>query len=131
VGFLSRRGYRKPDVRVMTRIRPGDLLGLQEMRPHTAWRAFYGFDGFQESGYWHIDSHWQFRNAYEIHTGMNVTLEGVRTPFEIFPEVSVPSGTYKHTEAQFVFMTNQGAPVSPRGCRRARTYRTGPRHRGL
>jgi hypothetical protein len=114
VGFLTRRGYRKPDLRVMTRWRPDNRVGLQEIRPHVSTRGFWGFDGFQETGYTHIDTHWQFRNAYEVHTGMNVTLEGVRAPFQIYPGVIVPPGTYRHSEAQLVFMTNQGAPASYR-----------------
>src|SRR5205085_11897674 len=43
---------------------------------------------------------------------MNLTLEGVRTPFQIYPGIFVPPGTYEHKEAQIVLMTNQGAPVS-------------------
>jgi hypothetical protein len=112
VGFLSRRGYRKPDVRVLTRWRPADFINIQELRPHVSYRSFWGHDGFQETGYVHIDNHWQFRNAYEVHSGMNLTLEGVRTPFEIYPGIFVPPGTYEHKEAQLVLMTNQGAPIS-------------------
>jgi hypothetical protein len=112
VGFLSRRGYRKPDVRLLTRWRPNGFLGLQELRPHTSYRAFVGFDDFLESSHWHIDNHWQFRNSYELHTGVNLTEEGVRRPFEIFPGVMVPPGSYPHKEAQLVFFTNQGAPVN-------------------
>jgi Domain of unknown function (DUF5916) len=112
VGFLSRRGYRKPDGRIMTRFRPNDFLSLQEIRPHVTYRSFWGFDDFHETSYTHIDSHWQFRNSYEVHTGMNLTLEGVRTPFEIYPGIFVPPGTYENAEAQLVLMTNQGAPVS-------------------
>jgi hypothetical protein len=112
VGFLSRRGYRKPDARVLTRWRPRDFINIQELRPHVSYRSFWGHDGFQETGYMHIDNHWQFRNAYEVHTGMNLTLEGVRTPFEIYPGIFVPPGTYEHKEAQIVLMTNQGAPIS-------------------
>src|SRR5688500_4440128 len=41
VGFLTRRGYRKPDARLLTRWRPR-VLGLQELRPHTSYRAFFG-----------------------------------------------------------------------------------------
>jgi hypothetical protein len=112
VGFLSRAGYRKPDARLLTRWRPSNFINIQELRPHVSYRAFWGHDGFQETGYTHVDNHWQFRNAYEVHTGMNLTLEGVRTPFEIYPGIFVPPGTYEHAEAQLVFMTNQGAPVS-------------------
>jgi hypothetical protein len=112
VGFLSRRGYRKPDVRLMTRWRPSDFMSIQELRPHTSYRAFVGYDGFLESSFWHIDNHWVFRNSYEVHTGANITHEGVRTPFEIYPGVFVPPGSYDEAEAQLVLMTNQGAPVS-------------------
>jgi hypothetical protein len=112
VGFLSRRGYRKPDVRLNTRWRPTNFVNIQELRPHVSYRSFWGHDGFQETGYLHVDNHWQFRNAYEVHTGMNFTLEGVRSPFEIYPGVFVPPGTYEHKEAQLVLMTNQGAPIS-------------------
>ncbi len=111
VGFLSRRGYRKPDVRFLTRWRPAGSI-LQEVRPHTQYRAFVGFDGFLESSFWHIDNHWQFRNSAEGHTGINLTEEGVRAPFEIYPKIFIPAGSYKHKEAQLVFMTNQGAAAS-------------------
>ena len=112
VGFLTRRGYRKPDARLMTRWRPDGFLNLHEIRPHTSYRAFIGPDDLLESMQWHIDSHWQFTNSYEVHTGINITEEGLRTPFEIYPRLFVPAGSYEHAEAQLVFMTNQGAPVS-------------------
>ena len=112
VGFLSRRGYRKPDARLATRWRPEEFLSLQEIRPHTSFRAFIGFDGLLESSFWHIDSHWQFKNSAEVHTGVNITEEGVRTPFEIYPGIFVPPGSYEEAEAQLVARTNQGAPVS-------------------
>ncbi|HET7694397.1 MAG TPA: DUF5916 domain-containing protein [Vicinamibacterales bacterium] len=112
VGFYTRRGYRKPDARILTRWRPR-IWKLQELRPHSSYRAFYGIDdGLLESMQIHIDNHWQFRNSYEVHTGMNVVEEGLRRPFEIYPGIFVPAGSYKSKEAQLVFMTNQGAPVS-------------------
>jgi hypothetical protein len=112
VGFLTRKGYRKPDVRVMTRFRPKGFMKLQEVRPHATFRGFWGFDGFQETGYGHLDNHWQFKDSSEVHTGMNLTREGLRVPFQIFPGIFVPPGTYDNVEAQLVYMTNQGAPVS-------------------
>jgi hypothetical protein len=112
IGFLSRRGYRKPDISLMTRFRPKDFINIQELRPHSTFRGFWGLDGFQETGFLHLDNHWQFRDSTEVHTGMNLTREGVRTPFEIYPGIFVPPGTYDHAEAQIVAMSNQGAPFS-------------------
>jgi Domain of unknown function (DUF5916) len=110
IGFLTRGGYRKPDVRIMTRFRPKRIF--QELRPHTTYRAFFGFDGFQETGYWHIDNHWQFKDSTEVHTGVNLTVEGVRTPFQIYPGIFVPPGMYRNTELQPVLMMNEAKPVS-------------------
>ncbi|MDE0507545.1 MAG: hypothetical protein OXI17_02775 [Gammaproteobacteria bacterium] len=76
------------------------------------YRGYWGFDGFQETGFLHVDNHWEFQNGSEVHTGVNFTLEGVREPFEIVDGVSVPAGTYEHSEAQLVYWTNQAAPLS-------------------
>jgi hypothetical protein len=85
VGFLTRAAYRKADASLMTRWRPERFLRLQEIRPHSSYQAFWDRDGFQETGFWHIDSHWEFRAGHEVHTGMNVTRQGVTAPVEIFP----------------------------------------------
>lgn len=112
VGFINRRGYRKGDAFIMTRFRPANFIGIQELRPHALYRAYWGLDGMQETGFNHLDVHWQWKNGYEVHTGMNLTQEGVRTPFQIYPGVFVPPGDYRHQEANMVFFTNQGAPAS-------------------
>jgi hypothetical protein len=111
VGFLARDGYRKGDFFVLRTIRPSDLWGLQELRPHISWFSFWDFDGFQQSARVHLDNHWEWKSGYEVHTGFNLTREGVQEAFEIADGVSVPEGTYEHGEAQLVFFTNRGAPV--------------------
>lgn len=112
VGFLSRRGFRKADGVALVRYRPENWLGLQELRPHISYRGFWDFDGFQETGYIHIDNHWEWKNGHEVHTGINFTKEGIKEPFEIFPGVIVPAGTYDHHEFQLVAFSNRGAAVS-------------------
>ncbi len=112
VGFLSRSGYRKPNAFIMRRIRPKDWFGLHEIRPHVSYTGHWDFDGFQESGFAHIDSHWEWRNGHEIHTGYNLTREGVKLAFEIVDGVVVPPGTYDHGEVQFIAFTNQSAPLT-------------------
>jgi hypothetical protein len=112
VGFLSRQGgFRKIEAQMFSRLRPKALARFQEIRPHTNYRAYWNHDGFQQTGYWHVDSHWELKNSWEFHTGMNLTREGVVAPFEIYPGVMVPAGTYDHAEAQLVLQTNQGAPL--------------------
>ena len=112
VGFLARRDYRRGEVFAMRRIRPDDLWGLYEMRPHVSYTGFWNFDGYHESGFLHADSHFEWRSGLEIHTGVNLTHEGVLQPFEIVPGVTVPTGEYDHSEVQLVLITNQGAPLS-------------------
>ena len=112
VGFLARDGFRKPTAFLMRILRPEKTWGLHEIRPHISYRSFWGFDGFHETEFIHIDNHLEWRNGYEFHSAINLTLEGVREPFEIAPDVVVQPDTYSHEEYAFVFFTNRGAPFS-------------------
>jgi hypothetical protein len=112
VGFLSRKDYRHFWGLVLRRIRPENLWNLFEIRPHIAYRGFWDFDGFQESGFLHVDSHWEFETGTEIHTGFNLTTEGVKEPFDIIPGVTVQPGTYDHAEGQLVYMGNESKPLN-------------------
>lgn len=112
VGFLRRRAYRKSESVILHRYRPKDFLGLQELRPHISYRSFWNFSGLQETGFLHLDSHWEFKTGHEIHTGINFKTDGVVTPFTIYPGIVVPSGTYKNVETQIVVMTNKAAWIS-------------------
>lgn len=111
VGFLRREDYRKLFGLFFVTLRPENRFGFQELRPHTSYRGYWGRDGFQQTGFWHIDNHWEFRSGYEVHTGINLTYEGVRTAFEISDGVEVPAGEYPHQEGQWVFQTPPSKPV--------------------
>jgi hypothetical protein len=112
VGFVARDGFRQINTLYFRTFRLGPTRKLHEIRPHTRYHAFWNFAGFQETGFWHIDSHWEWKSGAQIDTGMNVTREGLTRKFEIFPGIFVPPGTYDHREAQIVTQTNQGAPLS-------------------
>lgn len=112
VGFLARQGFHKPEFLIYHVRRMGGWRGLHEIRPHVSYRGFWKPDGFHESGFVHLDCHWEWRNGYEFHTGVNLTREGLRLPFAIHSGVVVGPGTYDHKEMQLVFNTNKGAPVS-------------------
>jgi hypothetical protein len=112
VGFLSRQGYRKLSGFVFRRVRPETLWGLYEIRPHVSYRGYWDFNDFQETGFLHMDSHWEWPSGMEVHTGVNVFLDGVSESFEIVDDVFVQPGTYEDSELQLVFRTNQSAPLS-------------------
>jgi len=112
VGFVSRKDYRKADLRVLRRYRPEDLWGLQELRPHISYRGHWNFDGVYESGFVHLDNHWEFRTGSEVHTGINLVHEEVLDPFEIIDGQEVQPGVYDNAEMQLVMFSNRGAPFS-------------------
>jgi len=112
IGFLSRTDYRNTRAFLMRVIRPDDLWGLLELRPHISYTGFWKFDGFQETGYLHVDNHWVYRTGTEIHTGVNFTKSGVIDRFEIVDGVWIEPGTYNHTEVQLVFFTDESKPFS-------------------
>ncbi len=112
VGFLSRTAYKKAEAFLMYKIRPDDLWGLFEIRPHISHNDYRDFSGFKESARTHIDAHWEFKNGYQIELGSNLVYEGVKEPFNIVPGVTIQPGTYDEAEAHFVVRTNQAAPFS-------------------
>jgi hypothetical protein len=112
VGFLSRTEYRSIESFLMRRIRPKDLWGLLEIRPHVSYNGFWKFDGFQETGFLHFDSHFEFKTGTEVHTAINFTRAGVIDPFDIIDGVTIQPGTYDHSEVAIVYFTNQSKPFS-------------------
>lgn len=111
VGFLRRTDYEKVQFSIFHRRRPEDLWGLFELRPHMYHRSFFDNEGFYESGFTHVDNHWEWRNGLEIHTGINFTHEGVRTPFQINDGTYILPGDYDHKESQLVFMSDRRKPL--------------------
>ena len=114
VGFLGRGNFRKLQGLIFYRHRPRDnAIGMLEMRPHVSYRGYWGSaDGFHETNYLHVDTHWEWRSGFEIHTGVNFRMEGVRDDFSISDGVIVPGDSYSWAEAQLVLMTDDSAPIS-------------------
>ncbi len=123
VGFLKRTGgYRKSDFIIFHTYRPS-FGGFHEIRPHVVYRGYWAHDGFHVSSWAHIDSHWEWKNGFQINTTTNLSYEGVSEPFTIFEDtgvsnprkVVVPAGIYRSREHELVFNTNEGAWLSFRG----------------
>ena len=114
VGFLRRTDYRKTEGVVLYRYRPADFLAVKELRPHVSSWWVWKPDGFVESGWVHVDNHLEWKNGFEVHTGVNFTREGVRERFEIDPKymIAIEPGVYDNVETQLVFMSSPSLPVS-------------------
>jgi hypothetical protein len=114
VGFLNRSGgYKNVSGRILRRHRPNNSrIGLLELRPHISYNGYWDQDGFQQTGFLHIDNHAEWRNGYELHTAVNLTTEGLLEPYEISDGVIIPPGTYNNTEIHLYGQTNQGAWLS-------------------
>ncbi len=112
VGFLSRTSFRNFSAFGMRTIRPKDLFAFHELRPHISYSEVRDFDGFKETHYLHVDNHWEWRNGFEVHTGVNFTEEGVKDAFEVVDGIGIAPGRYGHHEFQTVVRTNDARAFS-------------------
>ena len=98
VGFLEREdGFRQLFMGWYENVRTTALAAhkVREWRPHYSYESFWGFDGFQETATLHMDNAWDFENGNFISPAVNVQYEGLREPFEVYPGVIVPAGSYR------------------------------------
>ncbi len=54
VGFLPRRGYRRPEMRINYQYQPKSIPWIRRFSPHTSGAVFSGFDGTLQSSILHI-----------------------------------------------------------------------------
>ena len=112
VGYLSRNdGFKKFGYLIWKQWRPKNTGKLLEVRPHIANRTFWNFEKELTTSWTHIDNHWVWENGFEVHTGINLTTEGVFNDFQI-SQVKIEQGEYKNKELQLVIITNPNAKIS-------------------
>lgn len=113
VGFLPRTGHRYYQGNMMRIFRPRS--GPREIRPHFSYFTYRSRkagveEGFEESGRFHIDSHFEWGDGTFFSPAFNWVREGLYEPFTIpGTDVTVPAGTYDGWEAAWRFNTNRSA----------------------
>jgi hypothetical protein len=112
VGFLNRRAYRSSYVNGFQNIRFPSKPWLRELRPHFYYETFWDLDGFKESETLHLDSHVDFESGWFFSPAVNVTLEGLKEPFEVSPGVVIPPGTYRNGEIDWRFDSDQSRALA-------------------
>ena len=114
VGFLNRaEGYRFYDVGFMRTVLKPEWTWLKQWIPHANYRAYYGLDGYYQSGQVHIDlTEVEFANGGRFGPEFNIYHEGLQQPFAIARNVTLPAGSYNYSSLGLDFATNPSAPLS-------------------
>jgi hypothetical protein len=112
-GFLERTSFRKINGGINGVMREHmPFEWLRELGPHVTWRRYMDIDGFFESETLHLDVSVDADNGAHFSPAVDIIYEGVRTPFEVYPEVLIPPGSYRHPVLAWRFNSNLSAPFS-------------------
>ncbi|MQA30997.1 MAG: hydrolase [Luteitalea sp.] len=120
VGFLSRRGYRRPETRATWNLRPGWIKKtpwLRQIFPHYSYNGEYGFEGETQSSRQHIHPlEFLLTNGGRFGTFWEVIQDHPTTNFAIHQpadgaNVVVPPGLYTWFQHNYQFISDPTAPV--------------------
>jgi hypothetical protein len=117
VGFLPRRGFRRPEFRTFLQYQPKTVEWIRRFSPHFSGNAFYGLDGTLQSSMMHMHP-FEIQPAYGGRFGWFVDRMRDRPtrPFIVFDrdgrQVVIPPGLYTWWQNGFEFQHNPSAPVT-------------------
>jgi hypothetical protein len=99
VGFLPRRGYRRPEMRIFFQPQPKRWPSIRRIQPHLTHNAYYGFDGELQSSGSHIHPlDIQLARGGRFGAYIERTEDRPITPFTVYNNsgrrVVIPPGLY-------------------------------------
>jgi hypothetical protein len=114
VGFLNRTGgYEFYELALMRLVRNSRLKWMKQWNPHSSYRGYYTPDGYWQSGQVHIDlTELEFANGGRFGPELNIYHEGLKRPFDIAPNVTLPVGPYDFTTLGLDWATNPSVALS-------------------
>ena len=126
VGFLPRRGYRRPEFRAFFQPQPKRWPWIRRIAPHISYNSFYDFDGNLQSSAYHIHPfEIQPRQGGRFGWFVDINEDVPLTPFTVFNRdgrrVTIPVGEYSWHQHAFEYFHNPSARVT--GTIRARVGR--------
>jgi hypothetical protein len=124
VGYLPRRGYRRPEARIFFQPQPKKIEWIRRVSPHLSYNSFWGFDGERQSEMWHIHSfEIQPKDGGRFGWFMDYNRDNPTAPFTVFARpdnrVTIPAGQYDWWQNAFEYLHNPSARVT--GSIRVRT----------
>jgi hypothetical protein len=118
VGYLPRRGYRRPEMRVFFQPQPKRWKWIRRISPHTSYNAYYGInDGLLQSSM----GHFHFFEIQPAHGGRFGTFidrnqDRPTVPFVVFnaggQRVVIPPGFYTWYQVANEYLHDPSAVVS-------------------
>ena len=117
VGFLPRRGYRRPELRVFFQPQPKRIRWIRRVAPHLSYNSFYDLNGNLQTSYAHV-------HPFEIQP-----IQGGRfgwffdhnrdnplVPFTVYnrdgKRVTIPAGQYSWLQHAFEYFHNPSSAVT-------------------
>jgi hypothetical protein len=117
VGFLPRRGYRRPEIRVFFQPQPSRPKWIRRFAPHVSSNAFWGLDGRLQTAFTHV-------HPFEIQPMQggrfgwffDQNKDNPTRPFTVYNRdgyrVTIPAGEYSWVQNAFEYFHNPSAAVT-------------------
>ncbi len=117
VGFLPRRGYRRPEFRAFFSPQPKRWPWIRRISPHVSYTSFYDFDGNLQSSQSHIHLfEIQPRQGGRFGWFFDVSEDVPLAPFTVFNRdgrrVTIPVDDYSWVQHAFEYFHNPSARVT-------------------
>jgi hypothetical protein len=117
VGFLPRRGYRRPEFRAFFQPQPKSIKWIRRIAPHVSYNSYYGFDDQLQTSQWHV-------HPFEIQPMrggrfgwfFDQNKDNPLLPFVVYNRdgnrVVIPPGQYTWTQNAFEYFHDPSAAVT-------------------
>lgn len=117
VGFLPRRGYRRPEFRAFFQPQPKDIKWIRRVAPHYSYNAFYGFDDALQTSSMHVHPV-EIQPAHGGRFGwfFDRNQDSPLQPFLVYnrddKRVAIPAGQYTWYQNAFEYLHDPSARVT-------------------
>jgi hypothetical protein len=117
VGFLPRRGYRRPEFRAFFQPQPKSIPWIRRVAPHVSYTSYYDFDGDLQTENWHIHPfEIQPRQGGRFGWFVDYAKDNPTAPFTVYNRegnrVTIPAGEYAWYQNAFEYFHNPSARVT-------------------
>lgn len=117
VGFLPRRGYRRPEFRAFFQPQPKNIKWIRRFAPHVSYTSFYGFDDKLQSSNYHIHPfEIQPRQGGRFGWFVDYVQDSPLVPFTVYNRdgrrVVIPAGQYGWAQNAFEYFHNPASRVT-------------------